>query len=172
MDLNLCITYNVTIDPPHIKIENKVSNEPKYITLIFNANFEMDVKIRQLLKLEHDNTKTEIICHAAEENKQDKDKKNKIIFEIDQNQFINKTKEYGKYKLIGISTTNLYFENNISYEQKTILIFLNYIKFKNPLHAYELTADTNESIQIKYGLTNEIQKEYIYSITYTDDSNK
>ena len=170
MDLNLCITYNVTIDPPHIKIENKVSNEPKYITLIFNANFEMDVKIRQLLKLEHDNTKTEIICHAAEENKQDKDKKNKIIFEIDQNQFINKTKEYGKYKLIGISI-NLYFENNISYEQKTILIFLNYIKFKNPLHAYELTADTNESIQIKYGLTNEIQKEYIYSITYTDDSN-
>ena len=90
-----------------------------------------------------------------------KDKKNKIIFQIEQNPFINKTKEYGKYNLIGISTNNI-FENNIFYEQKEI---------SNPIHAYELTADNNEIIQIKYDLTNEIQKEYIYKITYIEDSN-
>ena len=44
-----------------------------------------------------------------------KDKKNKIIFQIDQNQFINKTKEYGKYNLIGI----------------TLIIFLKIIFYMN-----------------------------------------
>ena len=169
MDLNLCITYDVTIDPPNIKIESLSSNEPKYITLIFNDTFsDQEKRDQSLMLINKERNSSVVICPAAEEIKQDKYNPNKIIFQLDQNQFINKARDYGKYILYGISENNQ-FGNNI--KQTTILIFLNYIKFKNPIHAYELTADNNDIIEIKYDLTNEIQKEYIYNITYTDDSN-
>ena len=55
---------------------------------------------------------------------------------------------------------------------ETILILLNYIEFKNPISAYELT-NGNENIQdnihAKFELANNIEKDYIRYITYIDD---
>ena len=58
----------------------------------------------------------------------------------------------------------------ISYEKQTLLIFFNDIKFKNPIHAYELTGEESQTLHIKYELSDEIEQDYINRILYIDES--
>ena len=162
--------YIVTdVDPPYIQIENG-GESFKNLILTFNHNFTQEERRNQILLLEKDNigNKETINCQAAINSVQDVYKNNKIIFQLNQNLFLNKTNSYGKYKLVGISINKEI--KAIKYEKETILIILNYIKFKNPIHAYELTGENN-TIRIRYQLVNEIEEDYIYKITSTDDSN-
>ena len=164
---NLCVKYEVTeIDPPHIKIESLASDESKHITLIFNQSFTDQEREKQTLILFNSNSQP-VRCPAVEDKIQDEYNNNKTIFQLDQNIFLNKTRNYGKYYLYGI---NSIVDNNLFYNG-SILIFLNYIGFKNPIHAYELTSENNNIIQIRYEFAYEIQKDYIYKITYIDDLN-
>ena len=170
--LNLCENYQVTdIFPQYIKIENKVF---KSITLITNFSF-ITTKEREnkVLTIKNNDNENEIVkCFGANEVDQDEKNTNKIVFQLDPNLFLNKINTYGKYKLFSIYNIDENSdEKNINYEG-TILIYSNYIKFKNPIHAYELTSQSNNKIKIKYKFKDEIKKEYIHKITYTDDSNK
>ena len=158
-----CKEYTVSdVDPPHIKIEKQTTGESTYISLIFEESFEENVKISKILYLENEDGQ-KIECNAADEIYQDKDSKNKIIFKLEHDQFLNFEKNFGKYKLTRLNS------DSIKFGEETILILLYYINFKNPIKAYVLT--NGNQAKIKYKLSNEIEKDYINRITYIDDLN-
>ena len=169
---NLCILYNVTdVDPSNVRIEElSLDKRIKHITLITSNIFNVSNSEREKLILTLKNNDNQIVyCKAVEEKYQDKENSNKIIFELDINQFLNKSKNYGKYELYNINP-NYSSEKNIIYQKKTILIYFIGIKFNNPIHAYEITGES-KVIHLKFSLSNEIEKEYINKITYISDSN-
>ena len=83
-------------------------------------------------------------CKALKESFQDEEDRNKIVFSLNQQLFWNKTLTYGKFSFLTMNG------QAISYEKQTLLIFFNEIKFKNPIHAYELTGEESQTLQIKY----------------------
>ena len=162
--LNYCYEYKVNyIDPPYIKIRKEIDTF-EFITLMFNKSFTQEEKTKKILILKNNNNHF-LSCSAAEEMYQDEYAYNKIVFKLDKNLFLNNSLEYGKYILYRMNS------DTINYDKESILIFLNFINFKNPIHAYELTGE-NQIVYIKYRLESEIEKEYINRIIYKDDLNQ
>ena len=117
---NLCILYNVTdVDPSNVRIEElSLDKRIKHITLITSNIFNVSNSEREKLILTLKNNDNQIVyCKAVEEKYQDKENSNKIIFELDINQFLNKSKNYGKYELYNINP-NYSSEKNIIYQKK------------------------------------------------------
>ena len=152
------------IDPPHIKIENQGNDPIIHITLRFTDSFTLEEKSKKYIILRN-NVNQYLTCTALEESFQDEEDGNKIVFSLNQQLFWNKTLTYGKFRFITMNG------EAISYEKETLLIFFNDIKFKNPIHAYELTGEESQTLQIKYELSDEIEKDYINRILYIDESN-
>ena len=160
-----CKEFTISIvDPPHIKIENQGNDPIIHITLRFTDSFKLEEKANKYVILRHNVNNKLLNCSALEESFQDEEDEHKIIFKLNQELFWNKTLTYGKFKFLTING------DSINYEE-TLLIFFNDIKFKNPIHAYELTGDESKTLRIKYELSEEIEKDYINKILYIDESN-
>ena len=165
--LNYCKDVKLDyIEPSPVKI-NSDDKTFKSITLMFDEDIENDNnnKPNRKLTLKLFNSEKEIICNGADIEMQDKEEPKAIVFKLDVQQFFDSTQSFGKYIIYKIDG------DIIKYEEKTVLIILNYINFKNPTKIYELTTSNTNNITIRYILKNEIEKDYINKIEYIDNEN-
>jgi len=151
-------TYKVTnIQPANIKIVD--SEQFENVIIFFAHNFtdkDDEIRTEKYIILEKVGSTDTTIRLYADKNTQDQYKQYKIVFKLNQQEFLNKTKPYGRYKLKNMNGDNL---NYIS----TILIYLNDLDLKNPINRYELTSGS-DIVNVRYDFKEEILEEYINRI--------
>ena len=156
--INCQKSYKVTnIQPANIKIVD--SEQFENVIIFFAHNFtdkDNETRTEKYIILEKVGSTDTTIRLDADKNTQDQYKQYKIVFKLNQQEFLNKTKPYGRYKLKSMNGDNLNYTS-------TILIYLNDLDLKNPINRYELTSG-NVIVNVRYDFKEEILEEYINRI--------